>query len=74
MKNYFDEETNEIRKLLNLEEILKFQLNHKIEIIRGEDLQYICYIDNKEYCTALTPLGTLMYGITKYKDSNYENK
>jgi len=66
--NYFKEENNIARDLFDLEEILDFQLNHDVQIIRGEDYQYLCYIDKKVYTSALTPMGALTMGIKIYKE------
>lgn len=68
--NYFKEENENIRKLFNLEEVLKFQLNHDIQIIRGGDFQYDCYIDKENYSSGLTPMGALVFGIKIYKEKN----
>jgi len=61
--DYFKYENELTKKLFNLDEILEFQLTHDVQIIRGEDYQYMCYIDNQVYATAITPLFALWYGI-----------
>jgi hypothetical protein len=65
--DYFTQETEQVKKLFNLDEISSFQLKHKVEIVRGEDCQYLCYIDNEGYGTSLTPLMALTKGIKQFK-------
>lgn len=72
MGDYFIDETKQAKKLFDLDEISSFQLKHKVEIIRGEDYQYLCYIDGEGYGTSLTPLMALVKGIKQFK--SYEKK
>jgi hypothetical protein len=65
--NYFEAENESTKQLFDLDEILQFQLEHNIQIIQGEDYQYMCYIDKKVYATALTPMHALAYGIHCFK-------
>lgn len=67
MKNYFKDENKLTKQLFNLDEILEFQLNNDIQIIRGEDYQYMCYINKSVYATGLTPMFALFYGIKCFK-------
>ena len=67
MADYYLEEIDETIKIFDLDEILSFQLQHDIQIIRGEDYQYMCYIDGIVYVTALTPMFALTYGIHLFK-------
>ena len=67
MADYFLEEIDETRQMFDLDEILSFQLQHDVQIIRGEDYQYMCYINKKVYATALTPMYALVYGIMVFK-------
>ena len=72
--DYYLAETIDIENEFNLEELLSFQLNHDVQIIRDETYQYMCYIDKEVYATALTTLGALVYGIKIYKnESNTRN-
>lgn len=64
--NKFVEENNSSKTMFNLDEILNFQLSHDIQIIRGEDYQYQCFIDKKAYGSALTPIFALIVGIKLY--------
>ncbi len=57
------------KKLFDLDEILSFQIEHDVQIIRGEDYQYLCYIDGKGYGTAYTPMFALSYGIKCFKEN-----
>jgi len=64
----FKLEENELTKqLLNLDEMLVFQLENDIQIIRGEDYQYMCYINKSVYAIAFTPMFALVYGIKYFK-------
>lgn len=58
--NYLEEEVTLIKSNFNLDSVLAFQANHDIQITRGADYQYICYIDGKGYASALTPIGALV--------------
>lgn len=66
-EDYFIEENELIKKLFDLDEILAFQLQHNVEVLRGEDYQYLCYIDRNGYGTSLTPMGALTIGIKQFK-------
>lgn len=60
-------------KLFDLEEILYFQREHDIQIIRCEDLTYLCFIDGKGYGNSLTPMHALVSGISIFnKNNSYE--
>lgn len=65
-ENYFENENSYVRNAFDLEYILAFQTNHDMQIIRGEDYQYMCYIDKEVYGGALTPLCALVTGIELY--------
>lgn len=65
--NYFEEENKITKKLFNLDEILEFQLKHDLQIIRGEDYQYGCYINKECYTNSLTPLNAIVTGIKIFK-------
>ena len=71
--NYFEEENELIRRTFNLEEILSFQLEHDVQIIRGGDYQYYCYIDRGVYSTALLPLSAITSGIKIYMTERKTN-
>lgn len=66
--DYFLEENELTRKQFDLDEILAFQLENDVQIIRGEDYQYICYINKEGYGSYLTPMGALVIGIKQFKD------
>jgi hypothetical protein len=71
MKDFdpFQDEVEYVRKNFNLEEYIEFQYYHDIQIIRGEDYQYCCYIDKKCCTTALSPLYAIVVGIKIYKEN-----
>jgi hypothetical protein len=68
MADYFIEEIKLTKQMFNIDEILAFQLENDVQIIRGEDYQYQCYINKLVYATALTPILALTYGIKVFKD------
>lgn len=61
------------KKLFNLEEVYEFSLNHKLEVIRGDDYQYMCSIDNELYGSSFTFLGALVFGIKQYYSNETKN-
>ena len=68
--DFFKHENNLTKKLFDLDEVIEFQINHDIQIIREADWQYMCYIDKKGYGSGLTTLGALVNGITQFKNKN----
>ncbi len=66
--DYLLEENELTNELFDLNEILAFQLENDIQIIRGEDYQYMCYINKKGYSSCLTPIGALVIGIKQFKE------
>lgn len=66
--DYFTEENKLTKKLFDLDEIIIFQMEHDVQIIRGSDYQYMCYIDKEGYGSSLTPLGALVIGIKQFKN------
>jgi hypothetical protein len=68
MENPTLQENKITKEMFNLDEILEFQLENDVQIIRGEDYQYISYINKKVYSTGLTPMFALCYGIKKFKE------
>ena len=67
--DYLQQESKLIRRLFDLDEILKFQETHDIQIIRGADFVYQAWIDKVAYGTSLTPMGSLVFGIKSYGDA-----
>jgi hypothetical protein len=72
MADYFIEENELTKQIFNLDEILAFQLENDVQIIRGEDYQYMCYINKNCYATALTPMFALCYGISVFNNRTGE--
>ena len=66
--DYMIGENQLTKTMFDLEEILNFQLKYDIQIIRGEDYQYMCYINKIVYATGLTPMFVLSYGINRFKE------
>lgn len=62
------EEIKLTEEIIDINEILSFQTDHDIQIIRGEDYNYMCYIDKEVYSIQLTPMFALVTGIKNYKD------
>ena len=71
--DHLSDENRQTEQSFNLPEIIAMQLDHDIQIIRGEDYQYMCYIDGKVYATALTPMYALAYGIKVFKERSKNN-
>lgn len=67
--DYYLKEIEDTRMLFDLEQIINFQLHHDVQIIRGEDYQYVCYIDGKAYTPSLTPMLSLVHGIRMFNES-----
>lgn len=66
--DYFKEENELTKKLFDLDEIISFQMEHDVQIIREADWQYLCYIDKKGFGSGLTTMGALVIGIKQFKD------
>lgn len=66
MDEIIERELTFIRRVFDLEELLEFQIKNDIQIIRGDDYQYQCYINGQCYANDLTPIGSLMTGIIQY--------
>jgi hypothetical protein len=69
--DYFKEENELTKKLFDLDEIISFQMEHDVQIIRGADWQYMCYIDKKGFGSGLTTMGALVIGIKQFKDQSF---
>lgn len=65
--NYIEEEAKETAKFFDLEKLLQYQQKHNIEVVRGMDLQYLCYVDGKVYAVSLTPMFALMAGVLNHE-------
>jgi hypothetical protein len=70
MERYFTEEIELTQTLFDLDKILNFQLENDVQIIRGADFQYMCYINKAVYAIGLTPMFALVYGINNFIDSH----
>lgn len=70
MADYFIEENELTKQMFDLNEILTFQLENDVQIIRGEDYQYMCYINKVVYASGLTPMFALAYGIKCFTNHN----
>lgn len=68
MTDYLLSENELTRTLFNLEDVLSFQLDNDVQIIRGEDYMYLCYVNGSVYATGLTPMYALVRGIICYKE------
>lgn len=64
--DYILEEVQITEKIADLEKALQFQLEHDIQVIRGEDYHYMCYIDGEVFGLGLTPMYALFQGINQY--------
>lgn len=62
------DELSHAKAIFKLEDLVEIQLKHDVQIIRGRDMQYMCYIDNKVYATGMTTFFALAYGILRFKE------
>src|SRR5690606_21975965 len=68
MYDYFEEENEIVRKQFDLDTVLAFTKEHRVEVIMGGDYQYEVYIDGEgSYATGLTAMFVLWFGIENYK-------
>lgn len=72
--DYFEKENELTKQIFDLDEILEFQLQNDVQILRGEDYQYVCFINRKIYATGFTPMFALIYGIKRFDDISKRNK
>jgi hypothetical protein len=66
--DFFEQENEYVRDNFNIDEVLEFTSSHDVQIIRGADWQYECYINKNCYYIGLTHLYTLLLGIKTYKE------
>jgi hypothetical protein len=64
----FTSEIDLTRNIIDLDAILSAKLRNDIQIIRGEDYQYLCYINGRVYATGLTPMFALAYGVKLFME------
>lgn len=76
MTDYFKEENKLTKKVFDLDFLLEFQLEHDIQVMRGSDYNYECWIDKVCYHQSLTPLASIVFGVKKYIEvsGNYDDK
>lgn len=72
--NYFNEENILTKKMFDLDYLLEFQLDNDIQIIRGEDYNYECWINTCCYSAQLTPLNALVIGVATHKKITAEKE
>lgn len=68
--NYIEEEVELTKKIIQIDILLDFQTEHDIQIIRGSDYNYECYIDGMCYSVSLTPIGSMALAYEKYMERN----
>lgn len=71
--NPIKNEESYTRREFNLETILEFSRHHDVQIIRGDDWMYGCYINQNLYLTSITFLHALCAGINLYKETEQTN-
>ena len=70
--DHFQSEIDLTRELIEVDALLTFQLHHDIQVVRGEDYQYICYIDKQQWGSiTLTPMLAMVTAILDYTKANY---
>ena len=68
--DYFESENADVMRMFNLEDAIQFTRDHSVEIIRGSDWQFGCWVDGKCYGISVTTLGALLYGMKEYQTHN----
>lgn len=68
--DYIIDEIALTKGIIDLGYILSLQIHHDIQVIRGEDYQYCCYIDKECWATGLTPLWALAYGAKLFREKD----
>lgn len=71
--DYIADEVNFTNAEFNLYKVLDFQLKHEVQVLRGEDFQYLCYIDKKVYGVGLTFMYALVRAIDIFSCSTNPN-
>lgn len=66
-ENLIEQENSLTKHYFNLDEILEFQLKNDVQIIRGGDFMYQCYINKDVYEISFTPIHALVFGIKRFK-------
>ena len=68
LTNYVKEEGEIVRKRFDLDTVLTFTEEHRVEVVMGSDYQYEVYIDGEgSYASGLTATFALWFGIENYK-------
>lgn len=68
-RDYIKEELDWTEKNFNIKDVIQFQMWYDVQVVRGGDLQYQCFINGKGYSTGLTMLYALAVGIKVFKES-----
>lgn len=71
--DYFQIEIDQSRKEFDIELMLSFQMKNDIQITRGLDYQYICWINGKSYAISLTFMDALTTGVNQYLKQQQQN-
>lgn len=71
--DYFKEENDLVRKLFDLDEVINFQMKHDVQIIRGADWQYMCYVNGSAFASGLTTMGALVFGMKQFKNNSIKS-
>lgn len=68
MSSYVKEENEIVCKRFDLDTVLTFTEQHRVEVVMGSDCQYEVYIDGEgSYASGLTAMFALWFGIENYK-------
>jgi hypothetical protein len=76
IKDYFQEENKMTKKHFDLDFLLQFQIDHDLQVIRGSDYNYECWIDKLCYNQSLTPIACIVLGVKKFMEltSDYDKE
>lgn len=64
--DYYERENEFVRRYFDVNQVISFQKNHRVEVKMESDWQYACYIDGGSWGSSLTPLMSIIVGIRQY--------
>lgn len=68
--DYVEPEHESVSKHFDLAQVLAFTAQHEVQVIRGEDYQYTCYINREGWGLGLTFMGALVNGLRRWAQHN----
>jgi len=74
VKSEAEEENILTKKMFDLDYLLEFHILNDIQIIRGADYSYECWINSSCYSSQLTPINALVIGVATHKKITAEKE